>query len=477
MNHASATPSADRGAVLAIGFGTTVAMWGIAYFSRLFEQSVNSRAGVLVLLFTAAILLVACHVAGGYLAGRCTARGLRTAAAAGLVTGLVNLLAVASAFGGDRPNEIRPIAIAFIPGSVLAAVALGVLGGLLGRRHYRPDQPTPHWAGGLAAVTAVATFLLLGVGGFVTGYDEGLAVVDWPNTETYNMFLYPLERMTGGVFLEHAHRLFGSLVGLATLVLALQTQFTERRGGVRALAWLALLAVIAQGILGGLRVTGHFTLSAQPEDTTPSVLLAIVHGVFGQCVFGVLVALAVLRSHAWAAAGPPIAAPGAGTDRAFNRVLVLVLLVQLVLGALVRHFSWALQVLPYGLAARPEHLQAVGQWALTLHITIAVLASLVAVAVGVRAWGLYQNVTVLARLGSGLLGLVGLQIGLGIAALVVTGDDSPANKPGLLDVAITTGHQVVGAALLAWAVMLLLWSHRRVAPAPPAAAAAAPAHA
>jgi len=469
MNHPSASASADRGAVLTIGFGTTVAMWGIAYFSRLFEQSVNDRTIVLILLFTAALLLLACHVAGGYIAGRYTARGLRTAAAAGLVSGLVNLLAVASAFGGERPNEIRPIAIAFMPASVLGAVALGLLGGLLGRRQRRSDRPNPYWAGGLAAVTAVATFLLLGVGGFVTGYDEGLAVVDWPNTETYNMFLYPLERMTGGVFLEHAHRLFGSLVGLATLVLALQTQFTERRVGVRVLAWLTLLLVIAQGVLGGLRVTGHFTLSARPEDTAPNVLLAIVHGVFGQCVFGLLVALAVLRSGGWIRSGPPVAALGAATDRAFSLMLILVLLAQLVLGALVRHFSWALHVLPYGLAARPEQLQAVGQWALTLHITIAVLASLLAVAVGVRAWGLYQNVPVLARLGSSLLGLIGLQIGLGIAALVVTSDDSPGNRPGLLDVAITTGHQVVGAALLAWAVMLLMWTYRRIMPAPAAA--------
>ncbi len=473
MNHPSASASPDRGAVLAIGFGTTVAMWGIAYFSRLFEQSVNDRTIVLILLFIAPLLLLACHVAGGYIAGRYTARGLRNAAAAGLVTGLVNLLAVASAFGGERPNEIRPIAIAFMPGSVMGAVALGLLGGLLGRRHRRSDRPNPDWAGGLAAVTAVATFLLLGVGGFVTGYDEGLAVVDWPNTETYNMFLYPLERMTGGVFLEHAHRLFGSLVGLATLVLALQTQFTERRVGVRVLAWLTLLLVIAQGILGGLRVTGHFTLSARPEDTAPNVLWAIVHGVLGQCVFGLLVALAVLRSGGWIRSGPPVAAPGAATDRAFSLMLILVLLSQLVLGALVRHFSWALHVLPYGLAARPEQLQAVGEWALTLHITIAVLASLLAVAVGVRAWGLYQNVPVLARLGSSLLGLIGLQIGLGIAALVVTGDDSPGNRPGLLDVAITTGHQVVGAALLAWAVMLLMWTYRRIMPAPAAAPAAA----
>ena len=33
-----------------------------------------------------------------------------------------------------------------------------------------------------------------------------------------NMFLYPLSRMTGGIYFEHAHRLYGSLVGLTALL-------------------------------------------------------------------------------------------------------------------------------------------------------------------------------------------------------------------------------------------------------------------
>ena len=108
------------------------------------------------------------------------------------------------------------------------------------------------------------------------------AVVDWPNTEGYNMFLYPLARMTGGVYLEHAHRLLGSLVGFTTLMLAVHVQITERRGALKALAWTALGFVVVQGILGGLRVTGHFTLSTRPADTDPKVVLAAIHGVFGQ---------------------------------------------------------------------------------------------------------------------------------------------------------------------------------------------------
>ena len=75
----------------------------------------------------------------------------------------------------------------------------------------------------------------------VTSKNVGLAVPDWPTTFGYNMFLYPLSRMTGAVYYEHAHRLFGSLVGLTTLVLAAHLLRVERR------AWVKRLAVVALG--------------------------------------------------------------------------------------------------------------------------------------------------------------------------------------------------------------------------------------
>ena len=69
-----------------------------------------------------------------------------------------------------------------------------------------------------AAVVAVAPLLF--VGGLVTSTNSGMAVPDWPNTFGSNMFLYPLgPRAQPDVYLEHSHRLFGTLVGLATLKL------------------------------------------------------------------------------------------------------------------------------------------------------------------------------------------------------------------------------------------------------------------
>src|SRR5688572_32903949 len=105
------------------------------------------------------------------------------------------------------------------------------------------------WRHRFAVFTAACTLFLIFVGGLVTSTGSGLAVPDWPLS--YGMLMPP---MVGGVFYEHGHRMAASFVGFLTLVLALGTWRTEGRRGVRRLAWLALLAVIAQGLLGGLTV-------------------------------------------------------------------------------------------------------------------------------------------------------------------------------------------------------------------------------
>ncbi len=450
------TESSRAADLLTLSFGTTVAMWAIGYFCRLFGDTVPPP-----LIF---VLVITCMLVGGLLVGRDTRRGVQGGLIAGLIVGGLNLLIVGSLISGDTPNAVRQGALLWVPGSLAISAVLMAIGALIGQTRPVPADQQPDWPGLFPAVAAVATFILLGAGGLVTGFDEGLAVVDWPNTEGYNMFLYPLSRMTGGIYLEHAHRLLGSLVGLTTLVLAIHIHLAERRGWLKVLTWIALACVVGQGILGGLRVTGVFTLSTDPQHTDPNILLAIIHGIFGQIVFAILVAIAVFRARAWQAAGPPQPAPAAGTDRLFGLILLALLISQLVLGALVRHFTWALDILRYGLDTDPQELADTGQWALHLHITLAVVVILTAIGVGVRAWGVYGHIPRLRRLGTTLMILTGIQLVLGIAALVVTGDDAVDRRPTSVDVAITTAHQIVGAALLAWTIMLVLWNYRLLDP-------------
>ena len=427
---------AGAGDILALGFGSTTAMWTVGYFCRLPTLAVPTPV-------VGALMLV-CLIGGGVVAGAWSPRGRRAGLYAGLLAAVLNLLILGGLLGRvDQPNRVVPSAAWWAPGSVLVGMALCGLGSLVGAGLRSAAAQTRNWTGSFATVAASATLLLLAVGGMVTGYQEGLAVVDWPNSYGCNMFLYPLSRMTGGIYYEHAHRLIGSLVGLTTVVLAVHLWRVDRRGRLRALAIVAVLMVIVQGVLGGLRVTGRFTLSTQREDVAPSIALAIVHGVFGQMFFAVLVALRAFVSTTWRSTLPPSPSLATSTDRTLSAWLVALLIVQLVLGAILRHIAGGLH----------------------MHITLAVVVALLTVACGSRAWGLHADRPVLPRIGRWMLALVGVQVVLGIAALAVTGITAVAKAPGTADVVITGLHQLVGALLLASAVMLLVWNHRLLSPA------------
>jgi cytochrome c oxidase assembly protein subunit 15 len=174
----------------------------------------------------------------------------------------------------------------------------------------------------LAAVTVVATLVLILFGGLVTNTGAALAVPDWPTTFGHNMFLYPWSQMVGGVFYEHSHRLLGALVGLLTLALA---ACLWRSGPLlRGLGLLALGAVCVQGLLGGLRVV-------LLKDT-----LAIVHGCLAQAFFA-LIAVAAFLTSARSRASLRGIDP---TSRALAVAAAGLVYVQIVLGALVTHAGW-----------------------------------------------------------------------------------------------------------------------------------------
>lgn len=411
-------------AALVLGFGTAVAMWVLGFLARLPGTAVPSAV-----LLTAMLLVL---VGGGWRAGRLPNGGVRTGAGTGAVASLVNLLILGGLLSST--GEIVPAAAVWLPGSLLAGALLGALGGWLGARG-GSRRELGDATGALAKIGMAATLSLVAVGGLVTSYEAGLAVVDWPNSYGSNMFLFPLTRMVGGIYYEHAHRLFGTLVGLTTLVLCVRIFLTEKRSWVKALGLGALLLVIGQGILGGLRVTGHFTMSDSPEITRPNLMLALVHGVTGQVFFGWMAALAVVTSTTWKRGRLRAGAPG---DRILPVVLGACLLVQLLLGVHVRHLGTGTMI----------------------HIAFAVVVLLVAVAVAVKTMGSFSDVPVLRKSAGALLGHVTTQLLLGIVAFIAV-SRTPRAAPDLFEVVTTTAHQTIGALLLANAVILAIW-HRRV---------------
>jgi len=188
-----------------------------------------------------------------------------------------------------------------------------------------------------ALLTVAAAFFLLLSGGLVTSKGVGMTVPDWPTTYGYNMFLFPLSRWVGGIFYEHAHRLIASGVGLMTIILAIVLWFGEPRKWVRVLGYIAVVAVIVQGILGGLRVTMILDQ------------LGIFHGMLAQAYISLLVVIAVATSKAFATGA---ARTRWDAPRLLRWAIALTVLVylQLAVGATMRHAHAGLAIQDFPLA-------------------------------------------------------------------------------------------------------------------------------
>ena len=264
----------------------------------------------------------------------------------------------------------------------------------------------------LALGTALATAVLIVFGGLVTNTGAALAVPDWPDTFGHNLFFYPWSGMVGGVFYEHGHRLLGATVGLLTLALA--AALWRRGATLRMLGLVAVLTVVAQGVLGGLRVV------LQRED------IALIHGPLAQGFLALVVTLAYLTSPA---ARTPMRVRADGGLRRSTLVAVAVMYAQIVLGALVTHAGW-----------------------LWLHVGGAVAVFAVVPVVTARA---RRTGDAVARpLARALLGLLGLQLALGIGAYLAR--FSPIWIPGeqVTILALPVIHRLVGGLLLAATVVL-----------------------
>jgi cytochrome c oxidase assembly protein subunit 15 len=181
------------------------------------------------------------------------------------------------------------------------------------------------WPHRLAVMTACATFPLLFIGGLVTSKGAGLAVPDWPTTFGYNMFLYPWSKMVGNIFYEHSHRLVASAVGLLTIALALSLWLQERRKWLRWLGVIALVLVVIQGVLGGMRVI-------LLEHS-----LAIVHASLAQAFFALAVSLALFTSAEWREEVTDRPLTDSNRLRLLAAVTTGLIYLQVFFGAVLRH--------------------------------------------------------------------------------------------------------------------------------------------
>lgn len=104
-----------------------------------------------------------------------------------------------------------------------------------------------------------------------------MAFADWPTSDGHNMLLYPWLRDLRHTdkFVEHGHRLAGVLIGLVSIALVTVTFIRERRTWVRTFSVVILLAVISQGLLGGMRVRMNEQVLAMTHSITGGLFFTL----------------------------------------------------------------------------------------------------------------------------------------------------------------------------------------------------------
>ena len=283
------------------------------------------------------------------------------------------------------------------------------------------------WLHRLARLTAGATFLLIVIGGIVTSTDSGLAVPDWPTTFGYNMFLYPLSEMIGGILYEHSHRLMGSLVGILTVALFVFILARDSRKWLKWLGLAALIAVIVQGVLGGLRVT-------QVDRS-----FAIVHACLAQAFFALLCGIAWFTSHDWWQDRSETLIAAAQKLRRLSLITTCLIYAQLIFGAVLRHTGSRLDA----------------------HLLFAFLVALHIFLLARRILGTNDDAQKVApSTALLLLGLLVVQLMLGTGAFFAKLTALGETFAAALTVTITTAHVVVGALMLVSSFVLTLKIYR-----------------
>ncbi|HYI65320.1 MAG TPA: heme o synthase [Candidatus Limnocylindrales bacterium] len=287
----------------------------------------------------------------------------------------------------------------------------------------------------LAVAAAVATFVLIAVGGLVRATDSGLGCPDWPLC--FGDWLPPADLHA---WIEHTHRLtaavfVGPLVGAVGLI----TIFSRRRRDLPLLAAavVAGVLVIVQSLLGAAVVLQGLAA----ELVTAHLAMALV-------VFAAVIFIAERATN-----GPmPAAHARPGVTRLVG-VTALAIFAQMLLGSWVTGHHAGLAYTDFPLMDGSV-LPAVAGSEQAVHLAHRLLSVAVAALVVWSAVAVLRSTDVrLPRtLAISMVVLVGIQIALG-----------GLNVVSRLSAVFVVPHLAVGAAL--WGASVWLWlSSRRLRP-------------
>jgi cytochrome c oxidase assembly protein subunit 15 len=251
------------------------------------------------------------------------------------------------------------------------------------------------------------------------------------------MFTFPPSKWVGGIFYEHGHRLIASGVGFLTIALAAWLWRCEPRRWLRRLGFVALAAVVVQGLLGGITVL-FFLPTA----------ISTAHAALAEIFFCLVVSIALFTSRGWMSADDRADDPVLRITATATTALVYV---QILVGAVMRHSGAGLAIPDFPLmfgGILPDRWDA----AIAVHFAHRLGALVVTAAILATAghvWFHHRRRPTLVRPAALLLVLVAIQLTLG-ALTVLTARA----------VWINSLHLVGGALVLATSLVLTLRTWR-----------------
>ena len=284
----------------------------------------------------------------------------------------------------------------------------------------------------LAIAAAVATFVLIAVGGLVRATDSGLGCPDWPLC--FGDWIPPADLHA---WIEHTHRLVAAVfVGPMVGAMGLITVFSSRRSDRPFLAGavVAGVLVIVQSALGAMVVLERLA----PELVTAHLGMALI-------VFAAVIFLADRAN-----AGPmPAVHLRPSLTRLAGATAVLVF-AQMLLGSWVTGHAAGLAYADFPLM-NGELVPAVAGEQQAIHAAhrgMSLLVAAVALWLAVRVWRV-ADAPRARRLAGWIVGLVAVQILLG-----------GLNVLSRLSALFVVPHLAVGAAIFGLTVWLLLTVRR-----------------
>ena len=295
------------------------------------------------------------------------------------------------------------------------------------------------WLNRFAWLLAGATFLLIIAGANVTSHRAGLAVPDWPATYGEFMYSFPVSKWVGNILHEHGHRLIASTVGLLTVALALWIRLAVADEKLLRLGYCAVLAVIAQGVLGGITV--KFFLPPP---------ISIAHAALAQAFFCITIALALATSTRRPTLecgdlSPLSPAGSRSVDKTVHSKTIfqlslattIAVYAQLLLGATIRH----------------------AETAVLAHLIGAIVVTLCVAGLVALIFRRVQRPDFMLRI-TALAVLVAAQVGLGAATYFVRVPKNADVELSTLQIVLPTLHLAIGALILGTSFALTLRSFR-----------------